>query len=579
MKATTFRVSYARALVRLVGALMLLLQMGAVIVWDQFLGRNSAARRAFHLRRLFEQLGGTFIIIGQHLATPLQLMQSPYGDELSRMVDAARPFPVQHAINVLERTTGKPLQETFAQFDPEPVISTSTSCTYQAVLCTGEKVVAKVRRPGIGELFVADLKAFDWTAQFLELFTVLKPGQTQRVRRELRNTLLEEIDFVREARHQDRFRRSARKSGKRFFTSPHVHFELSGSDAIVQEFASGMWLWELLAGVEQNNSEVLALAASLNIDIGQVARRLLWVSFWSWDGNLFFLADPNPYNIILGENGRLTFIDFSSTGAMDRTKRRALKQNLYYAGNRDPLNMARASLTLLEPLPPVDVIAMTKDLEAHNWQVLYAFETRGVRRPWQERTTMQQWTGLANVARQYGIVIDVRVMRLLRATIMHETLAVRLDDSVNVIKEFERFTRNRASRATRLALRNSLRRLGRSNDKRRYLQLEQLAGTGEALFFQMRHALTLPKVNFTAMTGKGAYAFLILMKLAVQVLVLAGVAGYVTMAVGNAVGPEVITYRTAVIWVVSQPIFWAAAAVPLFVNARALLFRLEDKDV
>jgi ubiquinone biosynthesis protein len=578
MKARTYRLEYGRALARLVRSVMMLLAMSAAIVWDQLLRRNSAARRAIHLRRLFERLGGAYLKIAHHLATPLQLMQSSYGDELSRAVDATAPFPVQNAIDVIERTTRKPLQETFAQFDPEPVISTATHCTYQAVLATGEKVVAKVRRPGIGELFVADLKVFDWITGVLELFTIFKPGQVKKIREELRDILLEEVDFVREARQQDRFRRSAKKSGKRFFTSPRVYFELSGTDVIVQEFASGMWLGELLAGVEQNNLEVLALAARLNIDIGRVARRLLWLSFWSWDESVFFLADPDPDKIILRKNGRLTFIDFTSTSAIDFTKRRALKQNLYYIGQRDPVNMARASLALLEPLPPVDVMTVANELEAHNWQLLYAFETRGAQRPWYERTTMQQWTGLAQVARRFGIVIDVGVMRLLKATIMHETLAVRLDESISVSKEFEWYTRQRASRATRQALRRVVRHIGGS-DNRRFLRYEELAGTGEALLFRIRHALALPKVNFNAMTGKGASVALIVMKFATQVLALLAVAGYITMVVGNAVGPEIMTFRAAVSWVGSRLIFRLAVAVLLLMNTRAMLFRLEDKDV
>lgn len=580
MKSLTFRVDYVRAFRRLVALLTSLLKMSAAVLWDWVRGRNSAERRAVHLRRMFERLGGTFVTIGQHLATPLQLLQSPYGDGLSRIVDATPPFPIRHAIDVIERTTGKPLAETFAEFDPQPVISTSTSCTYQAVLRdTGEKVVAKVRRPGIGELFVADLKAFDWIATVLELFTIFKPGQTKQVRRELRDTLLEEIDYVREARNQDRFRRVARKSGKSFFTAPRVHFELSGDEVIVQEFAAGMWLWELLAAVEQNNAEVLNLANSLNIDKDKVARRLLWVSFWSWDENLFFLANPGPHNIILGENGKITFIDFSSTGAMDRKKRRALKQNLYYAGNRDPLNMARVSLTLLEPLPPVDVIDLTKELEAHNWQLLYAFETRGVQRPWYERTTMLQWSGLAHVAQQFGIVVDIRVMRLLKAALMHETLAVRLNDSLNVIKEFEKFTRGRAARATRRAARRSVRGLRRSNDKRRYLKLEQLVGTGETLMLRMRHALTIPKVNFQAMTGKGAFSFMILLKFSAQALVLTAAAAYATMTVRNFNGLNLMTYREAIDVVLSSLAFRVGIWVLLLVNARAVLFRLEDKDI
>lgn len=578
MKIVAFHLSYARALRRLAAALIVLVRAGAEVAGDQIRGRNSTSRRAVHLRRMFERMGGTFVPLGHHLAMPLQLRQSPYGDQLSRITDSTAAFPAEQMVAIVERTTGKPLQETFAQFDPVPVVSTATACVYQAVLRSGEKVVAKVRRPGIGELFVADLKVFDWLAAVLELFTISKPGQMRKVRRELRETLLEELDFVREARHQDTFRRAAKKSGKDFFTSPRVNFDLSGDELIVQEFSSGMWLWELLAAIEQDDKGVLALAAKLDIDRSKVARRLLWVCFWSWHENLFFLAEPHPHNIILGEHGTLTFIDFQSTGAMDRTKRRALQQNLYYARKRDPLNMARATLALLEPLPPLDVLALTKDLEAYNWHLLYAFETKGVRRPWYERTTAQQWLGLSQVARRYGIVIEGRILRLLRAALMHETLAVRLDESISVVKEYDRFVRRRAARATRRAIDNLISRRTSAGGKSRYSRMEQLAGTAETLFFRLRHALTLPRVNFHVMMNKGSSTFLTVIKLAAQVLGLAVVAAYLVVAFREIETDEVVTYRVAIGWVLSSTLFRVAVAVLIFVNARALLFRLEDKD-
>ena len=79
-----------------------------------------------------------------------------------KMLDRVPPFPTEEAIAVIERMTGKPIRETFAVFDPEPIGSASLSCVYQAQLFTGELVAVKVRRPGIGRKFAADLRALDW---------------------------------------------------------------------------------------------------------------------------------------------------------------------------------------------------------------------------------------------------------------------------------------------------------------------------------------------------------------------------------------------------------------------------------
>src|SRR4030066_1811491 len=98
----------------------------------------------------------------------------------------------------------------------------------------------------------------------------------------------------------------------------------------------------------------------MNIDPRKVAKRLLWVNYWSREENLFFHADPNSNNIIIGQDSKLYFINFASTGNLSRTQEQAMRQNLLYAWQRDPQNMARSSLILMEPLPPVDLIELSQ---------------------------------------------------------------------------------------------------------------------------------------------------------------------------------------------------------------------------
>jgi ubiquinone biosynthesis protein len=579
MKTVEFHASRWRALLRLFVWVGIILRFGAAAFWDRLRRTSTPARRAVRLRRIFERTGGTFIKIGQHLAMRLDLLPWEYGNELSNMLDRVPAFPVSRAIEMVERATGRPLEETFERFDPDPVSSASVSCTYQAILRTGERVVVKVRRPGIGELFMADLKVFDWLARALEFFTVLRPGYTQSMRREVRETLVEELDFVREARYVDLFRRAARESGKRFFTAPRVHFELSGEDVIVEEFVSGMWLWELIAAVEQQNHEVLDLARRLDIDPVQIARRLAWINYWGWHEHFFFRADPHPDRIIIGEGGRLTFIDFASVGAIGRTKRRALQQNMYYAWKQDPLNMARSSLILLEPLPAVDPRELTKELEVYNWQMLFAFESRESAQGSFNRTSALQWIGLIRLARRFSIVIDFHVLRLLRGNVMYDTLAVRLDPDINVIKEYRRFARYRAARARR----RLRRQLGKQasdfpDDKSIYLQLEQLANTGESLFFRLRHALSIPRVNFGSLMSKGSFVVYMFIRLAAQLLAVTGLLTVGVVAVGYASTGQPLDLRDAAAQLISSIAFQGLVVALVLLNARKMLFRMDDKD-
>jgi predicted unusual protein kinase regulating ubiquinone biosynthesis (AarF/ABC1/UbiB family) len=579
MRVVEFRLSRTTAARRGFVWLLIMGMFGAGLVWDRLRGRSSPSRRAVRLRRAFERAGGTFIKLGKTLAMRLDLLPWQYGEELSRMKDTMRPFPVEQAVAAIERATARPLGDTFESFDPEPMSSSSVACVYQARLRDGTQVVVKVRRPGVGELFTGDLKAFDWLVSTLEYLTWFRPGRTRGMGSELRDALIGELDFVQAARQQDWFRRAAKKSGKRFFTAPRVYFKLSNEEVLTQEFVAGMWLWELLAAVEENDRPTLTLAARLGIDPRRVARRLAWVNFWGWHENLFFLADPNPTSVIIGEGGTLAFIDFGSVDAINRTKRRALQQNMYYASRRDALNMARASLVLVEPLPPLDVLELTRELEGYNWDVIHGFESRSQARAWSDRTFARQWIGLFEAARRHDITIEFSVLRLLRVNVLSDTLVVRLDPEINVINAYRRFARFQARRVESRGCSRLIRQASRGIDDRAYLQIERLAGTAEGLLFHFRQMLVIPRANFSGLMGKWSFAAYVLIATAVQLAVLTAVAGAavaVWVFIDAAQPPSAAdAVRQALQLRTYQ---WLAFAIGVM-NGRKLMFRMRDREL
>jgi ubiquinone biosynthesis protein len=579
MRTVSFRASRWRAWGRLLVWLGLLLRFAGGVAADWLRGKDAPQRRAVRLRRAFERAGGTFVKIGQHMAMRLDLIPWEYSVELSRMLDKVPPFPLAQAVAMVERATQRPLVATFAQFDPEPVGSTAVACVYQARLHDGQKVVVKVRRPGAGELFMADLKVLEWLLRFVEFLTILQPGYSKSIRQEFREALIEELDFVQEARYQDSFRRAAKKSGKKFFTAPRVYFDLSGEAVIVEDFVNGIWMWELLAAIEQNNKPVLELARRLNIDFKKVARRLTWINYWGWHEHLFFHANPHPDNIIVGPNSRLTFIDFGSVSAVGRTKRRALQQNMHYATKNDPLNMARATLILLEPLPSIDVLEFTKELETHNWQMVYVFAGSVRSATWQERTSALQWLGLIRTAQKYGVTIDFHVLRLIRAILLFDTLSLRLYPKLDILAEYQRFTDYHAQRVRRRVSRNVARQLSRGVNNRTFLRLEQLADTTEGLFFHLRHALALPRVNFSRYMDKWAFLVFTAVKFSGQVFLLTAVAvGLLAAGQWLTVG-ETAELTTLARQAVTHWGYQLLVLLLLIINWRNVLFRLDDREV
>src|ERR1051325_500977 len=337
---------------------------------------------------------------------------------------------------------------------------------------------------------------------------------------EFRELLLKELDFIQEARRQDAFRRAAAESRKTFFSAPRIHLGLTTEEIVINEFASGIWLWELLTAVEQGDQEILRRAEDLNIDPKVVAKRLLWVKDWSWGEHLFFHADPNPDNVIVGQDGTLFFINFTSTGTLSRTRRQAMRQNLYAAHERDPQNMARASLILLEPLPPIDLIELVQELETHNWQLIYVLEAapRGV--SWQERTSARQWAGMVQLARKYGIPIDIQVLRFIRSTLLLESMAVRLHPEIDFVEQFWKFNRYRAERARRRITESILDQFDGKGTEQTVIRLDRIAHAAEELVFRTSHMLSLPTVNFNALMGKWSFAIYTLFRWISQAAIL-----------------------------------------------------------
>jgi predicted unusual protein kinase regulating ubiquinone biosynthesis (AarF/ABC1/UbiB family) len=579
MRFLSFKVSRLYAVQRFFAWLRLLVYFAIFTSFDIVLRRDHVGRRAQRLRKAFEGNGGSFVKLGMHLSMRVDFMPFAYSSELSRMADRMAPFPIQQATKIVERSTGKPLGETFRRFDPQPIASTTVACIYQAILHSGEKVIVKVRRPGIGEQFMADILAFDWLLTLAELLTIFRPGFTEGMRAEFRDLLLQELDFIQEARRQDAFRRAAAKSRKKFFSAPRVYLALSDQEVVVEEFASGMWLWELIAALEQGNQAVLTHAHAMNILPEKVAKRLLWVNYWSWDENLFFHADPHPNNIIIGQNSKLYFTNFTATGALSSSKRQAMRQNLYYAQERDPQNMARATLVLMEPLPPVDLIELTQEMETFNWQLLHALEAHPASLKWQERTSAIQWMGFIQMARKYGIVIDVHVLRLLRSTMMFEAIAVRLDHDIDYVRQYRKFNRYRAEQSRRRVMRTVVDQLNGKTNEQLVIRLDRIAQTAEGLYFRTRHMLSLPTANFNALMSKWSFAIYTLVLFLVKAL------GVTVLAFLIFLLPQYLTGGQPVDWLgvfrtmAANPLYQIALLLLIFSSGRTVLFRMDDKEI
>jgi ubiquinone biosynthesis protein len=569
----SFHASFWKVFLRLLVWLSTALRFLLGIPWDWLLQRDSEARRAQRLRRLLERAGATFVKLGQQLSLRIDLVPYVYAQELEKMLDSCPPFPTPVAIKAIEEATGKPMSEVFAVFDPEPIASASVACVFQAILKNGDKVAVKVRRPHIGEMFEADIRGLGWLLRVLET-SILPPTFSHHLLYELRTMLLEELDFVREARYTELFRRYARNQGMGFASSPRVYVELSNRTVLVTEFVTGIFLTELLAVVEARDDETLATLRRQNIDPKVVARQIITINRYGGMESILFHADLHPGNVLVRPNNHLVLIDFGASGAFTSQERVIWRRVLYAQSQEDVGMMVQAALALMEPLPPIDVDVFAKKLEAVFWQDLYAIKSR--HSPWYERTTANLWVGFLKLAREYNVPMNINTLRMIRVSMLADTIALRLDPTIDHYREYRKYLKGAGKRA-RKRLRKRLRDTFSDTEM---ISWEQALQTFSGLMYRLQRNVDSTFVQYAKLQGKAAFGLTtvsgaILFVVVATGVILIGVGTYTHLAPGAvARGP----WEALIRYVLPSGVYQAFLALVFLTTVRRLLFRLGDKD-
>lgn len=574
-KEESFRPGFFRSIGRLFRWLQGGIMFGGGILWDKIRRRDSERRRAERLRHTFESLGTTFIKFGQQLSMRLDILPYPYTRELEKMLDKVPPMPTATAVEIIERAAKKPINELFAAFDPEPIGSASVSCVYRAVLETGEDVAVKVRRPGIGNELAADMRALGWILKVMEL-TFLKPGFTENFLFELRMMLMEELDFVREGRFTELFRRRMRKTSRMSFASaPKVYHELSNREVLVTEYLTGIWLTEVVTALETDDKPALQKLEDMRIDPVIIARRIQLIARFNNFENIFFHADLHPANILVKPGNRLVLIDFGSCGSFNRRELNAWRWWFDSQSVNDVGGMALAALAILEPLPPIDKDNFKLRLEQMFYSDLYAIKSRHSH--WSERISARLWLGFLKLARQFGIPMRLNTLRMIRASMLADTIAARLDHGQNPYAEYRGYDRQ----AGRRARKRTFKRLRRFLGPGKWNRIEQSIDAGIKLYYRIQRVLDSPgAIRLVPMIGKAAQVILTLMRATMAVI---GAAVTATAAIilyrkFFGAGETWLNFLAVGQDVVFSMWFKLFVVLPVIIAFRHVMIRLRDRE-
>ncbi len=275
------------------------------VAWGDDVPPHDRARR---LRLICEELGPTFVKLGQLLSTRPDLLPEAYTGELAKLRDDVRPFPFEEAETILAEEYGRPPSAVFAAIDPAPVASASISQVHRATLRDGRSAALKVRRPGIDKVVQADLDILKNLAHLAERrLPFLVPYNPTGLAREFERSLKRELDFTVERRTMERCR-------AQFAREPTAHIpyalpEYSTTRVLAMEFIGGVGVGDL-DGLRR-----------MGVDPAEVAVRGVRILLSQIFVFGFFHADPHPGNLRVLRGGVVAPLDYGMFGQLDATTR------------------------------------------------------------------------------------------------------------------------------------------------------------------------------------------------------------------------------------------------------------------
>ncbi len=307
------------------------------------------------LRKMLEELGPTFVKIGQILSSRPDILPAAYCDELAKLREESEPMTISQARSVIEEEFGVPAQEIFLSFDEKPLGSASIAQVHAAVLRpekgggSGQPVAVKIQRPGIYDIMSRDVDLLRRAAKIAKPIPIGKVMDFNMIIDEIWAVTQEEMDFTVEARNAERFEKNCRDIA--WAGCPRIERSLSTSRVLVME---------RVKGIPVNDIEALDAAGYDRNEIGekladQYVRQVLD------DG--FFHADPHSGNLLIS-GGKIVWLDFGMMGRLSENDRSLMKDAVRSVAFHDVDGLVSAILAIGDVRAEVDHASLYRDTEA-----------------------------------------------------------------------------------------------------------------------------------------------------------------------------------------------------------------------
>lgn len=363
-------------------------------------------------RQILEDLGPTYVKIGQIMATRQDIFSQRYCSELEKLRSDVKPMPFETVKEVLTEAYGPDLDKVFTRIDETPLGSASIAQVHKAWLKDGPMVVVKVQRPGIYQEMEEDIRLLRKASGILKLSDVFSSVvDVNVVLDEFWTSAQQEMDFTNEAQNAMRFRRDYEDCA--WLSAPVVYEDLTSRKVMVMEYISGCEI-----------DDDARLDAE-GYDRHEIAMRLGTNYITQITDFGFFHADPHSGNIRV-RDGQIVYIDFGMMGTLTDRDRRLMKQAIKALAVRDTLKLTDTILTLGVVKRPPDYANLTQSIE--EYVSIYCENSL------EDIDLPAMVQDLFTICHEYGIALPKGISMLARSLVTFEGTIEVLDPSTNAMK-------------------------------------------------------------------------------------------------------------------------------------------------
>ncbi|MBW2063404.1 MAG: AarF/ABC1/UbiB kinase family protein [Deltaproteobacteria bacterium] len=370
--------------------------------------------RAERVRMALEELGPTFIKMGQFLSTRPDLLPVEFIKELEKLQDHVPPVEKGEEEKIIEMELGAPVKDIFMDFDETPLASASIGQVHFARLMDGDEVVVKVQRPNVRKTIEVDLEIMLHIATLVERH--LKAAEIHRPTRlleEFARTIEKELDYTFEAAHVERF--AIQFMGDPTIYVPKIYRETTTRRILTMEYIKGIKASDIDRLVQEG------------LDTREIARRGFDLILKQIFLHGFFHADPHPGNIFILPNNVICYLDFGMMGRISRKTRENFADLVMGIVRRDEVKATDSFLRLTTSRDEPDREVLERDMAD--------FIDRHFYRPLKDLDLMKILHQLLEIGARHKLIIPPDLFLMIKALGNAEGLGRKLDPNFDATSQ------------------------------------------------------------------------------------------------------------------------------------------------